>query len=113
MAGSCRESEEVTAEVVLGVENFGPGGGRCQDLWNLLQGGIAGGAIIRLGDRGDDPPDRPNPGGGSPQGVPPADRDATAAQSRGDMGVSTVGGGDVGGGPGGGGDVHPPPPNTL
>ena len=48
------------------VEYLRLGGDGCQDLRNLLQGGGEGGAIIRIGDVGDDPPYRPNPGGFTP-----------------------------------------------
>ena len=50
-------------EVGLDFDDLGTGGGRFQDLWHLIQGYSAGGAIIILGDVGDDPPDQQNPGG--------------------------------------------------
>ena len=88
-------------------------GGRLKYLCCLLQGGIEGGALIWIRDVGDDSQYRPKAGGFPPQGGPPAGRDATAAQFRGDMRVFAIGGGNVGNRPGRGGDVCPLPKNTI
>ena len=76
------------------------------DVWGGA-GGVqaedgAGGAHIWIVDMGDEPPDWTHTGGFPPQVVPPAGRDETTAQYRGDMGVSTIVRGNVVGGPGGG-----------
>ena len=47
-SGGCCKSEEGSLEVFTDVKYIGPWGGGCQDLRNHIQGGSAGGVIIRL-----------------------------------------------------------------
>ena len=87
-------------QVVSSVKDLGLGGGGYQDLRKLLQGGSAGSALIWLGDLGDDPLGWTNPGGFPQHGGTPSGGDQTTVKLRGDMGVSTICGGNVGGRPG-------------
>ena len=96
------------AELGLDDEYLGPVGGVFQDLRHLLQGCSTGGAIIWIGDVGDDHPDRPNPGGFPPQVGTPTDSDATIDKNRGEMLVSTVVIGNVDRGIVGGLDINTP-----
>ena len=84
---------------------FGPGAFRCHDLRYLLHGGSAGGALIWIRVMDDGPSHFANPGGYPLQGGLLVDRDATAAQHRGDMVVSTIGRVDDGRGTGRGRDI--------
>ena len=59
---------------------------------------------------GDDPPDWLNSQGFPPKGGLPSDRDATSAQHRGEIGVSTIAGGNVVRGTIGGRNIRPTPP---
>ena len=89
--------------------DFGPGGVRCPELRNILQGGRPGDPTFCIIYLGDDPQDWVDPQRLPPQVGLPLGGDATTSQYGGAVGVPSFGGGNGGSGTRVGGDTCPTP----
>ena len=98
LAGVGGSPAEVKEDLGTVVENIGNVGGEPKGARYVIQGGGAGGTYFLVRCVGDDPPNGPDPGGVSTQGIYMDHWEAALEFAGRKLGVPTFGDGDSGGG---------------